>query len=542
MKLFKVLLLLFPFAIMGQEIITETINVSDRQGVTKECGFSYCNFFEKSGERIEFNNQLNINTNARYLFEHPNFLNKQIKKITLNIVITNSTTAYSNNNSRIVIREAKLTCNETIPWTFPSPEKLEELYLCNNSGERIVDYYIEAPHATTVSEEVIIYDANATGFSNSTLQYFDPNSNFLTLTFSPNRGRVDIKSAKLNIVYEDLSVPKTPTLNGYASSKTKVNLNWDSIFNATSYEVYNCNTNQKITTVTSNSYVVNNLNPDTTYKFKVRALNNNGFSNFSNCKSVTTKEDIVKPITPTLTGFSDSTSSIVLNWNQISNATSYQLYDCNNQLITTVNSNSYTHTGLSAGTTYTYKIRAKNSAGNSNFSSCLSVDVLGCIENITIANEIISSDYDAADTVVISNSESEPNTVAYIKAGSSLRLLPKTHLKRNSVVNLKVQECLVSARIILQKKEINSRLNKDDNIHQIESNEFNIYPNPFSDRLTLKTEKKIKVWHIYNVLNQRILIGNSAIINTSSLSNGYYIINVLLDSGELIKKKIIKNK
>ncbi|CAL2090189.1 hypothetical protein T190611E02C_30473 [Tenacibaculum sp. 190524A05c] len=82
--------------------------------------------------------------------------------------------------------------------------------------------------------------------------------------------------------------------------------------------------------------------------------------------------DTSVPDTPSISASSNSTSSVNLNWTNISNASSYKVYNCNNQLITTTSNTSYTVTGLNSGTTYSYKVKAFNANGGSNFSNCAS--------------------------------------------------------------------------------------------------------------------------------------------------------------------------
>lgn len=80
---------------------------------------------------------------------------------------------------------------------------------------------------------------------------------------------------------------------------------------------------------------------------------------------------VTVPGVPTgLTASSVSTSQINVSWNTISGATSYDLL-VDGKTITNV-SNPYAHTGLAAGSTHTYQVRAVNSAGASAWSSSIS--------------------------------------------------------------------------------------------------------------------------------------------------------------------------
>jgi hypothetical protein len=91
-------------------------------------------------------------------------------------------------------------------------------------------------------------------------------------------------------------------------------------------------------------------------------------------------EDI--PGVPTgVTATALSSSSMSVSWNQVNGATSYEVYYETGSLTTktlaeTVLGTAYTHTGLQASTTYTYYIKAKNSAGSSDYSSAESAITL----------------------------------------------------------------------------------------------------------------------------------------------------------------------
>ncbi len=68
-----------------------------------------------------------------------------------------------------------------------------------------------------------------------------------------------------------------------------------------------------------------------------------------------------------------SSSSIRVSWNSVSYATSYSIEECNGSVSSrTTSSTSTTFTGLNSGRQYSFKVKAINSSGSSNFSSCAS--------------------------------------------------------------------------------------------------------------------------------------------------------------------------
>ena len=81
------------------------------------------------------------------------------------------------------------------------------------------------------------------------------------------------------------------------------------------------------------------------------------------------------PSAPTgVTATALSLSSISVSWNSVSGATSYDVYyeigsSTTKNFAANVTGTAYTHTGLQPNTTYYYYIKAKNSAGESGYSS-----------------------------------------------------------------------------------------------------------------------------------------------------------------------------
>lgn len=92
------------------------------------------------------------------------------------------------------------------------------------------------------------------------------------------------------------------------------------------------------------------------------------------------------PLTPTgLSASSTSSSSIYLSWNITSGATSYDIYDCNNNYVDNTANNYYTKNGLSSSTYYSYKILARNSYGSSGFTTCKGATTQSVITNPSIS-------------------------------------------------------------------------------------------------------------------------------------------------------------
>ena len=194
--------------------------------------------------------------------------------------------------------------------------------------------------------------------------------------------------------------PAAPTnLLATAFSSSQIALSWtDKSNNETGFQIQRSNNGVSfalIATVGANvsTYTNNGLTAATTYYYRVRAFNSFGHSAVSNIASATTLPASTPtptatptptpgrpPAAPTnLSATAISSSRIALSWTDNSNNEGgFQIQRSNNgvnfTLIATVGANvtTYRDNGLTAGTTYYYRVRAFNSSGNSAASNVAS--------------------------------------------------------------------------------------------------------------------------------------------------------------------------
>jgi fibronectin type 3 domain-containing protein len=179
------------------------------------------------------------------------------------------------------------------------------------------------------------------------------------------------------------AAPAAPVVTaGNSAVSGKPMLTWNAVEGATSYKVYRAakedGTYGLLGSTSATSYTNTGAKEGVTYYYMVTAVNDSGESAFSNTVSGQNKAVTPKPSAPVVKiGNSATSGKPMLTWNAVSGATSYKVYRATSKsgtysLLGTVTATSYTNTGAKAGTTYYYKVKAVNSAGESAYSNTVS--------------------------------------------------------------------------------------------------------------------------------------------------------------------------
>ncbi len=227
-----------------------------------------------------------------------------------------------------------------------------------------------------------------------------------------------------------ITAPAAPTsLTATADGPTTINLSWTAPTNTggaviTGYQIESSPTGTgdswtnlvDNTGLTTTTYAHTGLSAGTTRHYRVRAINSAGTGAASNPASATTSPPtvITAPAAPTsLTATADGQTTINLSWTPPTNTggaviTGYQIEvsptGTDNWTDLAGNTNStattYAHTGLSAGTTRHYRVRAINSAGTGP-PSLIASATTEAILALSFAATIASQRYPAG--VVISD-------------------------------------------------------------------------------------------------------------------------------------------
>jgi len=153
--------------------------------------------------------------------------------------------------------------------------------------------------------------------------------------------------------------PVAPTIKVVSKDANTLVLSWNSVLNATAYEIYQDNV--LIDTVDKNTLTkeVSNLQLGTTYQYKLIALNGELRSSFS-----TSVTSIPIPAAPTNLSISNPNyNGFTIKWDSVIDSTNYEVWRSTSltgtyTLLSTINQTEYLDNKANFNTTYYYRVRA----------------------------------------------------------------------------------------------------------------------------------------------------------------------------------------
>ncbi len=180
------------------------------------------------------------------------------------------------------------------------------------------------------------------------------------------------------------TAPTTPTNIKATATSESATVTWNAVSGADRYEVL---FNNKTYSTETPSVTITGLTANTSYTYRVCAKNAGGTSSYSASQTIKTLEKV--PETPVNVRATSTSYTVTVMWNSTTWASSYDVLIGGSTYNTT--GTYFTKSGLSAESSYTYQVRAKNSAGTSAYSQAQTIKTL-------VAPPAVPSNVTAAST------------------------------------------------------------------------------------------------------------------------------------------------
>ena len=219
-------------------------------------------------------------------------------------------------------------------------------------------------------------------------------------------------------------MPAMPFNVAVTSSLTSIQLNWDSVANATGYDVeFN---GSIMNSGSENHFVMNGLEAGESYTYRIRSRNEGGKSSWTELKNALTLMTL--PDIPSGLDARSSDKTIQLTWGKATNAEQYQI-ELNGIELDIVNKTAYEINNLEPSTNYAVRVRAMNASGESDWSTLMEIltqeEVTGApsLVNVTTGQNTVLIEWNAIE-----------NATDYVVMLNDM-ILSEHHLETNYLLN-----------------------------------------------------------------------------------------------------------
>ena len=350
-----------------------------------------------------------------------------------------------------------------------------------------------------------------------------------------------------------IELPAAPAnLVATATSDTEIALTWDEIPGIWSYNVYKVVETAEETTYELLgeawwvNFTVSELTAETEYSFVVRSVSNVGESANSNVATAKTLEAPKAPAAPVVEAEATSDTTIVLTWATVEGALSYNVYQGEDS-IANVTDTTYTVTGLTADTEYTFTVTAINEVGESEASNEAKAKTNAAPVVPTVPAAPVVEVVEVTETTIVfawAPVEGALSYNVYQGEDSIANVTDTTYTVTGLTANTEYCFTVTAVNEVGESaaSEEVCATTKPDAIAE-NAAAFNIYPNPVADRLFIETEANVEEVTIYTLTGVMIYSEvdfNNNSINVSELNGGVYIMKVRTENGEAVRRFIKK--
>ena len=350
-----------------------------------------------------------------------------------------------------------------------------------------------------------------------------------------------------------IELPAAPAnLVATATSDTTIALTWEEVPGIWEYNVYKVVEAEGETTYEFVgqawwiNYTVEGLEAETEYSFVVKSSNNIGESVASNVATAKTLEAPKVPAAPVVEAEATSDTTIVLTWATVEGALSYNVYQGEDS-IANVTDTTYTVTGLTADTEYTFTVTAINEVGESEASNEAKAKTNAAPVVPTVPAAPVVEVVEVTETTIVfawAPVEGALSYNVYQGEDSIANVTDTTYTVTGLTANTEYCFTVTAVNEVGESaaSEEVCATTKPDAIAE-NAAAFNIYPNPVADRLFIETEANVEEVTIYTLTGVMVYSEvdfNNNSINVSELNRGVYIMKVRTENGEAVQRFIKK--
>ncbi len=336
--------------------------------------------------------------------------------------------------------ESKWT-NEYEVITFPNapqvPQNLRLKYVDNNNISIVWDTVDGADGYEVIADNKLIDNGKSNEFVHKDISINDTHTYFVR---AKNNGGVselssglstkfplEFKENKVNIIpekrNEKASLPKAPSNINLKSTENSITVSWDSLKNVDSYDIEV--DGKVISNLKENSYTQRNLTQGTSHAYRVRAKNKNSVGRWSSIVIGFTKIEIPN-IPKNLNANAVSSGCIVVAWDTVQGATGYDL-EVDGKVVDVGISIKYVNTQLEEESTHYYRVRAKNVAGNSEWSEKITAKTL--VKNKS--NQNVRNDASSQKNLEDSNGKKLDSDISKKESINNIKTSAVSNVKNN---------------------------------------------------------------------------------------------------------------
>jgi fibronectin type 3 domain-containing protein len=229
-------------------------------------------------------------------------------------------------------------------------------------------YWDTSANVTTSSDTIvdetgkgISFPYTVTGLTNGTTYYYRAVADSL--------GVVSGLSNEASATPSDTIPVGVPQNVKAIKGNAQVTLSWGAVISAATYNVYWATdsgvttSSDSITGISKIGYTHTGLTNYTTYYYRVSALDASGNASGLSVEVSATPDTAVSDLAPKNVVATAGTGEVVITWDPVTGADGYNVYggtdpviDLKTPLISGITTTTHTHTGLTSGTTYYYKV------------------------------------------------------------------------------------------------------------------------------------------------------------------------------------------